>query len=521
MQDEEDTGPSNYVPVLLKYKWMALAAALFLLVLTVLIVVLLPPVYRSAGKVLVETQQIPTDLVRSTVTSAASERIEVIRQRVMTRDRLLSVMEKYTFFELEDNSPMEISRKLDDVREAINIEVIDGVTRNQRGPVNTIAFSVSFDSTNPFVAQAVANDLVTLFLSENSKVRTERASETTDFLESEANKVKEELDETEEAVAEFKQKNKDALPEHLDLYVDIREESSRRLNDINRDMRSLQEQISFIRSQAQLGNESIGDTPISSTEGKIIQLQQELSSLLLIYEPAHPDVVEIRSQIALLKASPDTQLGTDAGVYKDSQAFSISQQLSDLKSKLISLSREKRSTEAKIADMEARILRVPQVERALTTLTRENESKINQYNLLVAKSMEASVAESLEEDLKAERFSLLEPPIRPVKPFKPDRKKLLLLAIFFSVGLPVAVLLALGFFNRNIIGASALSRFTDIPLIGEIPHYQNLELKLRQRETLKKAAIYTAGGLLVFLVILHFAYMPINEILSKAIFRFG
>src|ERR1700712_4665337 len=57
-----------------------------------------PPTYFSEGKILVQSQQIPMELVRPTVTSAAQERIQVIEQRTMTRDNLLAIAEKFKLF---------------------------------------------------------------------------------------------------------------------------------------------------------------------------------------------------------------------------------------------------------------------------------------------------------------------------------------------------------------------------------------------------------------------------------------
>jgi uncharacterized protein involved in exopolysaccharide biosynthesis len=51
-----------------------------------------PPTYMSEGKILVQSQQIPSELVRPTVTSAAQERIQVIQQRTMTRDNLIAIV---------------------------------------------------------------------------------------------------------------------------------------------------------------------------------------------------------------------------------------------------------------------------------------------------------------------------------------------------------------------------------------------------------------------------------------------
>src|ERR1700710_3329687 len=62
------------------------------------VALLLPATYSSEGKILVQSQQIPTELVRPTVTSAAQERIQVIEQRTMTRDVLLAIVDKFKLF---------------------------------------------------------------------------------------------------------------------------------------------------------------------------------------------------------------------------------------------------------------------------------------------------------------------------------------------------------------------------------------------------------------------------------------
>ena len=52
------------------------------------VVMSLPAIYSADAKILVESQQIPDSLVKSTVTALASERLQVIQQRVLTRDNL-------------------------------------------------------------------------------------------------------------------------------------------------------------------------------------------------------------------------------------------------------------------------------------------------------------------------------------------------------------------------------------------------------------------------------------------------
>src|SRR3979490_1631974 len=62
------------------------------------VALLWPATYLSEGKILVQSQQIPTELVRPTVTSAAQERIQMIQQRTMTRDNLVAIVDKFQLF---------------------------------------------------------------------------------------------------------------------------------------------------------------------------------------------------------------------------------------------------------------------------------------------------------------------------------------------------------------------------------------------------------------------------------------
>ena len=85
---------------------------------------LLPAVYFSEGKILVESQQIPTELVRPTVTSAAQERIQVIEQRTMTRDNLVAIADKFNLFP-EKRRFMSVTDVVELMKKSIKIAPVD------------------------------------------------------------------------------------------------------------------------------------------------------------------------------------------------------------------------------------------------------------------------------------------------------------------------------------------------------------------------------------------------------------
>src|SRR5580692_10135638 len=99
------------------------------LVIAVLVAVLLPPTYRTGATILIEQQEIPQDLVRSAITSFADQRIQLISQRVMTTQNLLTLINRYNLYpDIRANKPREvlIQRMRDDIAlKMISADVID------------------------------------------------------------------------------------------------------------------------------------------------------------------------------------------------------------------------------------------------------------------------------------------------------------------------------------------------------------------------------------------------------------
>lgn len=143
----------------------------------------LPSIYRSEATILIEQQEIPDDLVRSTVTSFAGERIQIISQRVMTTQNLSRIIEEYGLYK-DDRKSKSMSILVEEMRERIDLEMISADVvdpRSGRPTTATIAFKIAFSGEEPRLTQKVTNDLVSLYLDENLKQRTAHAVETSSF----------------------------------------------------------------------------------------------------------------------------------------------------------------------------------------------------------------------------------------------------------------------------------------------------------------------------------------------------
>jgi uncharacterized protein involved in exopolysaccharide biosynthesis len=176
---------------LVKRRWLLFVIPFVLIAVAgAAVALLLPATYRSEGRILVQSQQIPTELVRPTVTNAAQERIQVIEQRTMTRENLIAIIDKFKLFP-DKRTLMSVTELVALMRKSAKIEPIAQplAFARTRSENPTIVFTVGFEYPDPQTAAQVANELVTRILNEDLRDRTSRATDTTKFLSKEVQRL--------------------------------------------------------------------------------------------------------------------------------------------------------------------------------------------------------------------------------------------------------------------------------------------------------------------------------------------
>jgi uncharacterized protein involved in exopolysaccharide biosynthesis len=164
-----------------------------------------PPTYLAEGKILVQSQQIPTELVRPTVTNAAQERIQVIEQRLLTRDNLIAIVDKFHLF-ASQRSLMSVTQLVEAMKKKTSIVTVNqDLAFSRRSENPTIVFTVGFEDSDPALAAGVANELVTRILDEDIRDRTSRAKDTTKFLSREMERLQAENAAIEAKIAQAKE----------------------------------------------------------------------------------------------------------------------------------------------------------------------------------------------------------------------------------------------------------------------------------------------------------------------------
>jgi uncharacterized protein involved in exopolysaccharide biosynthesis len=562
---EEDVKTlGDYISIAWRRKFHILIPFVLILAVTVVTVFVLPPVYRSTGTILIESQQIPEELIQSTVTSFADERIQVIRQRIMTSQQLFGIIDKFGLYAEEiDSTPR--SEVLEDMRARVGIDRVSANVRGRgRGSSALIAFTVSFEHRNPSTAQKVANELVTLFLDENIRTRTARAEETSEFLKKESERLGSQIAAMEGQIAEYKQENEGSLPESLQINlqraVNLKAQllqSDAELNHLNDRKKLLIIELDTLELSAASGELSEEQR---QQKQELTRLQNEFISLSARYGENHPDVKAIKRQLTAFEAEygnlgdvddlreqqrslreemvelinqyssehPDVKLlerklksvtsmidefeeNTVAPEEQTSpKILQTRARLESIDDNIARIRRAKSELQNQIAQLDTRISRTPQVERGLDALERDYENTRRKYQEMKAKQLQAELSRSLEEEQKGERFTLLEPPLSPDRPVKPDRPKLFLLGLVLSIvgGLGVAGIAEA--LDGGIRGSRALASLTKMTPLVTIPYISTRADEIRRKRILKIAAAAVVLIGIAGIAAVHFFYKPLD-----------
>jgi uncharacterized protein involved in exopolysaccharide biosynthesis len=269
---------------------------------------------------------------------------------------------------------------------------------------------------------------------------------------------------------------------------------------------------------------SDGSQVAASPARQLAVYKTELAKLSASYSPTHPDVRSLRKKIEALEASVGgTPEPAEPITMTELATAKVQARIAATEARLASLGDQQRALQAKRAELERIIVETPQVERGMVSLLRDYENARAKYEEVRAKQMSAQMAENLEEGKKAERFSLIEPPLLPDKPIEPDRKKLATMGFFLALAGSGGIVMALESFNPRVRGAQSLAALIGGPPLVTIP-YITTRAERRRRKDPRRTWVPAAAALLLIAgatAAAHFLYKPLDVVAMNAVARFA
>jgi succinoglycan biosynthesis transport protein ExoP len=447
----------------LRRPWFVLVPLVACAVAAVAASYVLPPRYRSSTLILVAPERMSSNLVPQMVTEKTARRLQTLRQEVQSRTRLEMV-----------------ARALDPYGTLGKEPLIDTIER-MRGAITVNvkgndAFSIEFEHPNPKMAMLVADRLTSLFMEEVAGARQQQVSAAYQFIETELEDARQQLEQKESALRDYKEQHMGQLPEQVQANLATLQRLQLEQQTVADSLRKAQDALLMIEG-APGGTPGPGGVVAADP---LVEMRATLAQLKTRYTEQHPDVKSLEARIAALEAAR-AGVGGTAAAPADPAAAAAAARQREARIEVDSLRERLADVDRRIAAFQARVEAAPRREQEILGLTRDYQKLSDNYTQLLAKKLDAEMAARLEEKEKGQQFRVLDPAFQPVNPSFPNRGLFALGGIFAGLLIGVSLAIGVDFLDPTFKDAEDVAATLPFPVLAVLPH-------LKPKEQAKLAA---------------------------------
>lgn len=550
-------GVDEYWAIVRRRKWWIIGPLFIGWLLVFVSAWIIPAQYTSESLILIDKTKVPDTFVRPNVKVEMGERLESITQQVLSRQRLLGLINKYHLYNsVLTPTPDDQLKKM---HADIKIDLVQTPTPDESGKRELTAFKLQYTGDNASVAQQVNSAMVSYFIDENVKASQAMSESTTQFLDTQLRNAAESLAAQEDRLREFEKQHAGELPEQAQANIQMMQGAQQQLSSlVEARNRAVQQQTylaSLLAQYEAAGVENMGSGSPQSIDQQIESARSGLADMQARYTPDYPDVKKLKETIANLEAlkqkqsgggdaaqadapdKPDADkaaattaaagttppadkggnAGTPGGGGDNSADLSdvrpgttpgqlaamapVMQLQSELKSNKMEIQNRDaqiRSTEAKLQELQAHLGGTPSVQAEMLNLTRDYQTTQKAYMELMDKKNASALATNLQRQQQGENFRIVDPPSLPEKASFPDRFRFSLAGL--AAGLALAVLFGAGseYVDDRIRNEQDLTEATPLPILVEIPPIRTEE---EIRSSRRRPLIALAAAILVAIII--------------------
>lgn len=505
----------DYIDIVRRHKGWIFGPFLFTLVASVVGVYLWPDSYVSTGVIKIVPQQVPQNMVESAVNQEMTDRINSMAQTIESRTTLTSIINTFGLYQRE-RSRMPIEDVIEEMKRKIEILPVATVG----GPGRQVpAFAVRFSYENRYLAQRVVQDLVSKFIDEHTRNRSDQSFQSTQFFKDEAEQAKRDLDVVENKLTEFRVQNNGRLPDQIDanmrqlqaleaqatyLQTSIGRANQEKLQ-LETNLRIFKEQLGELNKQP--APEAPEVTPKSArlqeVERDIEILKNTLTTLRQRYTATNPDVQYNQGLLASAEKKRDAILKEESDIKKETPVAprmvnpqnvrdardlnAASQRVaSQIEAKDLEVDeaiKELKHVNDQIKAYQGRIETIPLGQKEFDDLLRDREMIKEKYQKLQENLAKAQIGQEMENRKQGETLEILDPASLPVNPDEPKR------GIIISVGAGIGLLLGIVIAGAREVKDTSLKNlkdvraYTQMAVLGSIPLLEN-DFVVRRRRRL-------------------------------------
>jgi polysaccharide chain length determinant protein (PEP-CTERM system associated) len=515
----------DYIDILRRHKAWILGPAFGALVIAVVVAFLWPDTYLSSAIIRVVPSQVPENFVPTNVNVEMSQRINSMAQTILSRGNLTNIINTHNLYPRErQRKPME--DVIEDMKNSIKIGQVVNLTERERG---LSAFSIQFAYQDRILAQRVTGDLVTRFISENTRDRTNQSMLTTQFLNDQAEQARQELEKIEQRLAKFRTENAGRLPDQVQQNWTQLSALENRVANINgvisrtnqdkllleTELRTLKSQMTALAPPPEATGQIEKNDRLIQTDRDIANLETQLSLMRQQYKDTYPDVQKIIALLNIKKKERETLMkeqDDDSKKAKDQvpivskrQEYVYSRERQSIEANIQRIEalirgramqveeqqKELEDVNRQIRGVQARLNALPVGEQQYAEIVRDRELAKQKYDEYNRKKAQSEMSSELEKRQQGETLDVLDPASLPQKPTEPNRTMLIALGTGLGVVLGVLLAGAREAKDTSLKNLKDVRAYTQLTILGSVPLLEN-DLIVRRRKRLAMLAWSTA-----------------------------
>jgi len=491
-QSESSVKIAEYLRIILRGRWVILLCFLIVLGTTTYFTYKMEPVFQASTTIIIEDKG---RLEQSAfgfsgflnLQTMISNQVEVIKSRTLA-ERVIGSLENSPYrknlklmADYDDNGrPINFHDKVKNLREAITVEPVKDT--------DIIVLKVLANSA--FEAAYLANEIAQQFYWQNLEMSKGEVGEVREFLESQLDTVRQKLAESEEALRAYKETHKlvaldeetAKLVEQTTVFRAHLNEAEAELHENQQALQNLKNKLAEAKSTLVEDVSHISSPLILELQTRIAEKQALIANLIAKASPGYETVIrEVEREIEEAKKAliEEAHKIANSGI-SSIDPLKTSQDLFDqilrVDINIKSLTARADALQTVVQSYEQQLEAIPEKNLELARLMRDAELNEKIYLMRSEKYEESRIAEAG----KTANVRIIDPAVPPPKPIRPNRQLNVMLAIFFGLGLGIAISFAIELLDGSVRTVEDLEKLK-VNVLGTIPTINPDEIARRMK----------------------------------------
>jgi tyrosine-protein kinase Etk/Wzc len=307
---------------------------------------------------------------------------------------------------------------------------------------------IGFKDAIPQRAVNILNTLISTYDEKSIDDKNVLSRNTLAFINERLALLRRDLDSTEKKVQQYKSgSNAVSVGVQGEIFLQSVAENDQKLGEVSNQLAVLNQVERYVSDKSGEGGIvpstlGIGDQTLSTLTNKLYNSELEYNKLKQTVGENNPKMIALADEIKSIRPSI----------------------MENIKSQQDNLSAAKRSLYATNSGYNSMLRSVPQKERQLMDISREQQTKNNLFQFLLQKKEESEL--SFASTLSNSR--VVDKAIAPTEPVSPKKKMIYMMALAGALGLFAGVIFLKDSFTGKIKYRNEIEKMTSIPIIGEI-----------------------------------------------------